>query len=90
MFSQPSEITVSDALAFLPLPHDEPRTNLSDFDDSDVKIDKKDDKSKSKFDHNIASALRILGFQNLLFLVNALLLEEVSLMAHLFLLAFLL
>jgi hypothetical protein len=80
LFFQPSDIAVSDALASLPLPRDEPLTSLNEFDldqnSSEVKVEKKDDKPKSKSDHSIASSLRILGLQNLLFLVNALVMEE--------------
>lgn len=70
---QPADYTVSEALRSLPLPRDEA---LSQIDDNLVK-ENMTDKSKFKADHSIALSLRVLGLQNLLFLLNSLLMEEV-------------
>jgi hypothetical protein len=74
---------VSEALVSLPRPQDEPLMNLNELDERSeqttpaVKGEKKDQKSKSnKYDPHISFALGILGLQNILFLLNALMMEE--------------
>lgn len=69
---QPADQTVSDALRSLPLPRDEAMIDLRDKD-----LKESDDKLKIKVDHSIAASLRLLGLQNLLFLLTALMMEEV-------------
>jgi hypothetical protein len=71
---------VSEALVTLPRPQDEPLMTLLELDGRGEQIalkgEKKEQKAKSKYDHNISFALGTLGLQNLLFLVNALMMEE--------------
>lgn len=65
----------------LPLPSEEESTitsSLNPFNQTDLNIDqKKDQKSKIKSDSSLSFSIKLLGFQNILFLLNTLMMEEV-------------
>lgn len=65
----------------LPLPSEEESTitsSLNPLSQIDLNVDqKKDQKSKIKSDSSLSFSIKLLGFQNILFLLNTLMMEEV-------------